>query len=153
MNRFTDTPEPRAPDVSSAVPGAETRPTPGYRIIDEKPPEVRDAERRAEAIARRRRVSSLLYQLLDYAFFVLYGLLAVRLALGLLAASEQAGFVVFIHALTAPFYGPFMDIVPALPLARGTFELSIVIALLAYMLLHVAVRGLLHVLVGTRRSI
>lgn len=137
-----------APDGSGGKRGV-----PGYRIVDEKPAAEKSAEQKSRSIARRRRLVERAYQGLDYVFFVLYGLLGIRLALGLLAASEQAGFVVFVQAITEPFYGPFVDIVPSVALTRGTFELSIVIALLAYLLLHVALRGLLHVLLGTKRSI
>lgn len=159
MNNTSDTPAGRgdpAPgqpggESGAAAPGGERRVV-GYRILDDKPVEERKAEAKARSIARRRTLVERLYQFVDYAFFVLYGLLGIRLALGLLAASPGAGFVRFINGLTQPFYGPFVDIVPALELERGVFELSIVICVLAYLLLHVAVRGLLHVVLGTRRS-
>lgn len=125
----------------------------GYRIIGAQPPEVEQAERKAKTIARRRHVVDRAYQLLDYAFFVLYGLLGIRVVLAVMAANEATGFVAFIHAMTQPFYGPFEDIVASVPVAGGVLEMSVLIAMLAYLLLHVAVRGLLHVLVGTRRSI
>jgi uncharacterized protein YggT (Ycf19 family) len=82
----------------------------------------------------------------------LYGLLGIRFVLALLGASETAGFVQFINALTNPFYAPFAGIV-ARPLVNGgVLDLPLVIALLAYLLLHVAVRGLLRLVAGERKA-
>jgi len=88
----------------------------------------------------------------DYLFYVLYGLLAVRLVLVLLAASPGAPFVQLINNVTQPFYAPFEGIVARPPLDGGFLDLPIIIALLAYAVLHTAIRGLLRLLEGRAPS-
>lgn len=91
-------------------------------------------------------------QFLDYAFYVLYGLLGVRLVLAMIAADSNNGFVRGISAVTAPFYAPFKGIV-ASPTVEGgsTFVMPIIVAIVAYALLHLAINGLLR-MVGTRKA-
>lgn len=107
---------------------------------------VRDREARA----RRQRIMDQATLGADYLFYLLYGLLGIRFVLSLLGAAETAGFVQFIHGITAPFYAPFSGIVATPAVNGGTFDFPIVIALLAYFLLHLAVRGLLRLLAGDR---
>jgi uncharacterized protein YggT (Ycf19 family) len=91
-------------------------------------------------------------QFLDYAFYVVYSLLAIRLVLALIAASSSNGFVKLIRAVTGPFYAPFRGIVPS-PSAGGGYTLvvPIVIALVVYVMLHAGINGLLR-MVGHRKT-
>jgi uncharacterized protein YggT (Ycf19 family) len=91
-------------------------------------------------------------QFIDYGFFLLYGLLALRLVLALIGARSANGFVQFIRSVTGPFYEPFRGIVSS-PTAEGGFTLAlpIIIALGAYLLLHAAINGLLR-MVGQRKT-
>jgi uncharacterized protein YggT (Ycf19 family) len=93
-------------------------------------------------------------QVVDYLFSLLYGLLAIRLLLALIGARESNGFVQFIEAVTNPFYSPFRGIV-ASPTAEGGFTLAIpiIIAIIGYVLLHAAIRGLLRMLVHRRTAV
>jgi len=84
----------------------------------------------------------------DYVFYLLYGFLAIRLVLAFLGAREGAAFVRLVHGITEPFYAPFRGIVARPGLDGGYLDLPAVLALLAYVLLHVAVRGLLRVIAG-----
>jgi len=52
------------------------------------------------AEARRGRVVARVSQVIDYIFFLIYALLAIRLLLALFAARPSAGFVQFIRTLT-----------------------------------------------------
>jgi uncharacterized protein YggT (Ycf19 family) len=91
-------------------------------------------------------------QFLDYAFYVLYGLLGIRLVLAMIAANASNGFVKFISTITGPFYAPFKGIVASPTVDGGsTFVLPIVVAIVAYALLHLAINGLLR-MVGTRKA-
>jgi uncharacterized protein YggT (Ycf19 family) len=85
-------------------------------------------------------------RVLDYLFGLLYALLAIRLVLEFIEARKSAGFVQFIAALTNVFYAPFRGIVSSESL-DGSHPIvwPIVIALVAYMLLHAAIRGLLRI--------
>jgi len=101
---------------------------------------------------RRRRLEDRLYQLVDYVFSLLYAALGLRLVLGLLAANQEAGFVRLIAAITQPFYRPFVGILANPALERGVFDVPLVFAIWVYVLLHLALRRLLHLLLGTRRA-
>ena len=80
-------------------------------------------------------------------------MLTIRLILELFNARESVGFVKFINAVTNPFYAPFRGIV-AEPSRDGfTLALSIVIALVAYMLLHMAINGLLRLLAHRKTTV
>jgi uncharacterized protein YggT (Ycf19 family) len=89
-------------------------------------------------------------RVLGYLFGILYTLLAIRLVLELVGARKGTGFVEFIVALTGPFYAPFRGIVASDTL-DGSHPIAwpIVIAILAYMILHGAIRGLLRLLSRT----
>ena len=106
-----------------------------------------DEVRRARRLAR-------LSQYVDYLFVVLYGLLVVRLSLALIAANSSNGFVQLIRTITNPFYGMFRGIV-ASPVAEdgSTLALPIVIAIIAYMMLHVTIKSFLRLIVHRRTEI
>jgi uncharacterized protein YggT (Ycf19 family) len=113
-------------------------------------------ERRASDLARRERRRAVVQRVtlaVDYLFYVLYGLLGIRFVLTLLGAAETAGFVVFINGLTNPFYAPFEGIVARPSINGGALDFPLLIALLAYILLHIAVRGLLRLLAGDRATV
>ncbi len=112
--------------------------------------EVIETEQEVE----RGRVVARISQVVDYIFFVVYGLLAIRLLLALFAARSQAGFVQFIRAVTDPFYAPFRGIVASPTTPEGfTLALPIVIALVVYMLLHMAINGLLRMFVHRKTEV
>jgi uncharacterized protein YggT (Ycf19 family) len=86
-------------------------------------------------------------------FYVVYGLLAVRLVLELLAANASNAFVQLINNVTDPFYALFRGIV-ASPTADGhTLAIPIIIAIAAYALLHFAINGLLRMLVYRKTTV
>ena len=91
-------------------------------------------------------------QMLDYAFYLLYGLLAIRLVLALVAARPNNGFVRLISVVTDPFYALFRGIVPS-PSIDGGYSLvmPIVVAIVVYALLHAAIKGLMRV-IATRKT-
>ena len=59
----------------------------------------------------RARTLARVSQIIDYVFYVVYTLLAIRLVLALIAARSGSGFVQFIRAVTDPFYFLFRGIV------------------------------------------
>ena len=63
----------------------------------------------------RGRVVARISQIVDYIFFLIYGVLVIRLLLELFAARESAGFFQLIKQLTDPFYAPFRGLVPTVP--------------------------------------
>lgn len=120
------------------------------RMRDKAVHEVVETEREVE----RGRVVARISQVIDYLFFIVYGLLAIRLVLELFAARESAGFVKFIHSVTGPLYAPFRGIVPSPSTPEGfTLALPIVIALVVYLLLHLAINGLLRIFVHRKTEV
>lgn len=112
--------------------------------------EVVDTEREVERGRGAARVS----QIIDYIFYVIYALLGMRFLLALLAARSSAGFVQFIVAVTNPFYAPFRGIVASPRTDQGhTLLLPIVVAIIAYVLLHLAINGLLRMLAHRKTQI
>jgi uncharacterized protein YggT (Ycf19 family) len=119
--------------------------------VDRREADRREAGRAAAAAARERRIYILgrVTQGVDYLFYLLYGLLGIRFVLALLGANEQAGFVQFVNGLTQPFYGPFAGIVARPSVNGGFLDFPLLVALLAYALLHMAIRGLIRLMAGS----
>lgn len=91
----------------------------------------------------RGRVAARLSQVVDYIFFLIYGLLGIRLMLELFAAREGVAFFKLIRTLTDPFYWPFRGLVPSPSTPDGfSLELPIIVAIVVYALLHMAINGL-----------
>ena len=112
--------------------------------------EVVDTEREVE----RGRSAARISQVVDYIFYVIYALLGMRFLLALLAARSSAGFVQFIVTVTNPFYAPFRGIVASPRTDQGhTLLLPIVVAIIAYVLLHLAINGLLRMLAHRKTAI
>ena len=112
--------------------------------------EVVDTEREVQRSRGLARVS----QIVDYIFYVIYALLAMRFLLALLAARSSAGFVQFIVAVSNPFYAPFRGIVASPSTDAGhTLLLPIVIAIIAYVILHFLINGLLRMLAHRKSEI
>jgi uncharacterized protein YggT (Ycf19 family) len=110
--------------------------------------EVVDSERNVQ----RSRGVARLSQFIDYAFFLIYALLATRFLLSLIAARSSAGFVKFIVSVSNPFFAPFRNIVSSPKTEDGnTLLLPIIVALGAYLLLHLAINRLLR-LVAVRKT-
>lgn len=92
-------------------------------------------------------------QVIDYCFFVVYGLLGIRLVLTMIGAGQGSGFVKVIRTVTEPFYFLFKGIL-ASPTAGGfTLALPIIIAIAAYVLLHFATKGLLRLIAHRKTEI
>jgi uncharacterized protein YggT (Ycf19 family) len=107
-------------------------------------------EREVERARGMARVS----QVVDYLFYVIYALLAIRLLLALMAARSSAGFVQLIYSVTDPLYRPFRGIV-ASPTVEGgyTLALPIVIAIIVYALVHAGINGLLRLVAHRKTAI
>lgn len=107
-----------------------------------------------EVEIERGRVLARVSQVVDYIFFIIYGLLVIRLLLALMAARSEAGFVQFIRSISDPFYAPFRGIVASPTTPEGyTLALPIIIALVVYILLHMAINGLLRIFVHRKTQV
>jgi hypothetical protein len=116
------------------------------KAVDEVVQSEREVER-ARGVAR-------ISQIVDYLFFVLYALLGLRFLLALLAARSSAGFVRFIVAVTDPFYRPFRGIVASPSTDAGhTLMMPLIIAIIVYLLLHLAINGLLRIIAHRKTAV
>lgn len=116
------------------------------RAVDDVVETERDVE--------RGRVVARISQVIDYIFFLIYGFLTIRLLLELFAARESAGFFKFIRTVSDPFYSPFRGLVPSPSTAEGfTLALPIIVAIVVYMLLHLAINGFLRILAHRKVAI
>jgi uncharacterized protein YggT (Ycf19 family) len=105
--------------------------------------EVADTEvelERAHTVARAS-------QVVDYVFYLVYGIIGLEIVLALIGARESAGFKQFIDAIATPFLLAFRGLMPDVGVGRFRFMLSYIIALFVYMLVHAAVNGLLRIFV------
>jgi hypothetical protein len=114
---------------------------------------VKEVVQTEREVGRARGVARI-SQVIDYLFFVLYALLAMRFLLALLAARSSAGFVQSIVTVTNPFYAPFKGIV-ASPAVQGghTLMLPLVIAIIVYILLHLGINGLLRMFAHRKTAV
>jgi YGGT family len=102
----------------------------------------------------RARVVARISQVVDYGFMLLYALLAIRFGLALLAARSSAGFVKLVVAVTDPFYAPFKGIVSSPRLDGGhTVLVPLIVAFAAYVVLHLAINGLLRLFAQRKTTI
>jgi hypothetical protein len=112
--------------------------------------EVVDTEREVQRSRGVARIS----QVVDYVFYVIYALLGMRFLLALLAARSTAGFVRFIVAASSPFYEPFRGIVASPSTDQGhTLLFPVVVAMIAYVLLHLLINGLLRMFAHRKTEI
>ena len=103
-----------------------------------------DVPPRYSRSTRRLLIVSRVARVLDYLFGLLYTLLIVRLLLEFLSARKASGFFQSIRNLTDPLYAPFNHIVRTGSIDGAPVIWSLVIAVLGYLLLQVAIHGLLR---------
>jgi uncharacterized protein YggT (Ycf19 family) len=88
----------------------------------------------------------------DYVFFLSYGMIGLEIVLELAGARDSSGFKQLLNRITQPLLAPFVGLFPD-PLFHNQFRLrvSYVVALLILLLLHVAVYGLLRLIDHKKR--
>ena len=92
-------------------------------------------------------------QIIDYVFYLIYGIIGLAIALEALGARESAGFNRFVEGAAAPLVAPFRNIMHD-PVSGGSqFMLSYVVALAAYLLLHMAINGLLRIVAHRKTAV
>jgi uncharacterized protein YggT (Ycf19 family) len=111
--------------------------------------EVIDTEvdvERARGIAR-------LSQVVDYLFCLIYGLISLQISLDLLGARRGNDFRDFIETVCAPLLAPFKGLMPSVGSGGFQLRLSYAFGLVAYLLLHMAINGLLRLLASRKTAI
>lgn len=101
---------------------------------------------RSKSVAR-------LSQVIDYLFYLIYGLISLQIALDLMGARRGNSFRNFIDTVTAPLLAPFNSLMPSVGSGSFQLRLSYVFALIVYVLLHLAINGLLRLLAHRKTAI
>jgi uncharacterized protein YggT (Ycf19 family) len=128
---------------------------------ERSPADQADAEALAESLKRKavREVASTeaeldrgqaaarASQVVDYLFYLVYGIIGLEIVLDLIGARQTAGFKQFIDAIATPFLAPFKGLMPTPGVGSFRLMLSYIVALVVYALLHMAVNGLLRLMV------
>lgn len=84
-------------------------------------------------------------EVIDYLFYLAYGIVGLVIILELAGASDSCGFKRVLNRLTAPLLDGFVGMFPDLAFTqRNRLRLSYFAALFIYLLLHIAVYGLLR---------
>jgi len=121
----------------------------GERLRRKAINEVADTETEVERARGVARVS----QVVDYIFYLIYGVISLEVVLELLGARESSGFKRLIDSLTAPLLAPFWNLMPDPSSGRFQLRISYIIALVVYLLLHLAINGLLRMLAHKKTTV
>lgn len=106
-----------------------------------------------EAELERARGIARVSQIVDYVFYLIYGLIGLEVILDLLGARESNGFNRLIDRLSSPFLAPFRGLMSDPATGHYQLRLSFLFALIVYILLHLAINGLLRLLVHRKVSV
>jgi uncharacterized protein YggT (Ycf19 family) len=111
--------------------------------------EVVETETEIERARGMARIS----QVVDYLFYLIYAFIGLMILLDLMGANRSAGFYRFVNAVTRPLLAPFRGLVDDPAAAQMRFRMSYIVALIAYILLHLAINGLLRLIAHRRTSV
>lgn len=101
----------------------------------------------------RARFAARVSQVIDYIFYLVYGIISLEILLDLLGARHTNGFRSFIDVLSAPLLAPFKSLIPDPNVGRIEIRFSYFFALFAYFLLHLAINGLLRLLAHRKTAV
>lgn len=94
----------------------------------------------------RGRTAARVSQVVDYIFYLIYGLIALQFVLALIGARPGNGFVQFITGVTRPMLAPFERIEGAPSAGAYQIQLSCLLALVLYIMIHLANDGVLRLI-------
>jgi uncharacterized protein YggT (Ycf19 family) len=92
-------------------------------------------------------------QVVDYLFGLVYGLLGLLIILELIGARQSSGFKRFVDTVTYPLVAPFKGLMPDPSVGNFQLMLSYIIGLIVYGLIHLAVRGLMRLMVERKTTV
>jgi hypothetical protein len=106
---------------------------------------VREAAETERELGRGR-IAARISQVVDYLFNIIYGLIGLQFVFRLTGAPPGDGFVQFVAGVSWPLLAPFERIVE--PPSAGAFQiqLSYLLALVVYILLHIAINGVFRII-------
>lgn len=108
--------------------------------------EAPDQPREGTATTEPRGVVAVVGQVIDYAFYLLYTIVGLRLLLEVLGTGEEAEFKRLVDTLSGPFVSPFRGLTFDPWVQPYQDVMPFLVALLVWMLVHGALKGLLRLL-------
>jgi len=109
--------------------------------------------RETEVEVKRAGVLARVSQVVDYLFYLIYGLIALEIIFDLFGARRSNGFRNFIDAVSSVWLAPFKNLFPDPASGRFQIRFSYLAALLIYILLHMAITGLLRLIAHRKTAI
>ena len=106
-----------------------------------------------EAEIDRARTAARVSQIIDFAFYLVYGFIGLRILLDLMGARRGNGFRNLIDTLTAPLLAPFESLVQNIGIGQYQLKLSYLFAFVVYILLHLGINSLLRLFVERKTTI
>jgi hypothetical protein len=85
-----------------------------------------------------------IWQVVDYLFYLAYGLIGIEIILEMLGARQSSGFKQFMDTVSAPVLAPFKGLLFDPGVGPFQLMLSYIFALFFYFLLHLAVKRLMR---------
>lgn len=103
-----------------------------------------------DKVRGRKRITTRISQVIDYAFYLTCGLISLQLMLELMGARSDNQIVQLIAALTTPLLSPFKQIVATPAAGAYQIQLSYLFALAFYLLLNLAINGGLRLITNRK---
>jgi uncharacterized protein YggT (Ycf19 family) len=94
----------------------------------------------------RGRTAARISQVVDYAFYLIYGVIGLQFLLRLMGARSGNGFAQFITGISWPLLAPFERIVGTPSVGAIQIQLSYLFALIVYISLHFAINGMFRLI-------
>lgn len=94
----------------------------------------------------RGRTAARISQIVDYAFYLIYGVIGLQFLLRLMGARSGNGFVQFITSISQPLLAPFERIVGTPSVGTLQIQLSYLFALIVYISVHFAITGMFRLI-------
>ncbi len=101
----------------------------------------------------RARIVARVSQVADYIFYLIYGIVGLQIVFDLIGASRDNGIRRFIDALSSPLLAPFENLLSDPAAGRYQFRFSYIVALAVYVLLHLAINGLLRLIAHRKTAV
>ncbi|HET9528935.1 MAG TPA: hypothetical protein VFQ92_01185 [Blastocatellia bacterium] len=92
-------------------------------------------------------------QVIDYIFYLIYGILGLEIFLELIGARDSNAFKNFVDMLASPLVAPFRGLVSEPSAGQFQLRLSYIVALVVYLLIHLAINGLLRMIAHRKTAV
>jgi uncharacterized protein YggT (Ycf19 family) len=113
---------------------------------------VREAAETERELGRGR-TAARISQVVDYLFYIIYGLIGLQFVLRLMGARPGNDFVQFVAGVSWPLLAPFERIVGTPSVGAFQIQLSYLLALLVYILLHIAINGVFRIIASRKVTV